>query len=120
MLVSGEKICGVLRCEIWFCAIKNHDIWQICQFSVLLLEIGLIKYCYVLSMLTTIYFNIYLWVILLLQVHYVNKIKFMLFSVLLFYDIVNKISLLLFLIKIYNNAINSINVTHMQYTIILT
>ena len=41
-------------------------------------------------MLTTIYFNIYLCVILLLQVHYVNKIKFMLFSVLVFYDIVNK------------------------------
>ena len=49
---------------------------------------------------------------ILLQVHYVNKIKFMLFSVLLFYDIVNKISLLLLLIKINNNAITSINVTH--------
>ena len=68
-------------------------------------------------MLTTIYFNIYLCVILLLQVQYVNKIKFILFSVLLFYDIVKKISLLLvvllFLIKINNNnASNSINVTH--------
>ena len=65
MLVSGEEICGVLRCEIWFSAIKKSCHLTDLSFSdsVLLLEIGLIKYCYVLSMLTTIYFNIYFCVI---------------------------------------------------------
>ena len=58
MLVSGEKMCGVLRCEIWFCAIKKSRHLTDLSFSVVLLEIGLIKHCYVLSMLTTIYIYI--------------------------------------------------------------